>query len=627
MNAPGLQKEKFSFQAEMKQLLQLITHSLYTHREIFLRELISNASDALQKLHFASLTDDTVLGDDTELKIKIDFDEKAKTLSISDNGIGMNKAELKDNIGTIARSGTVKFAKKLTGDQNKDAELIGRFGVGFYSVFMVSDEVTLETRSYKSGKSYEWVSKGTGSYTLEPIQKKDRGTRITFKFRKDAEEFASIYRLESIIRKYSDFVSFPIEFNGKPANKAKAIWTRGKKEVKDEEYVEFYKYIAHKSDDPLSTLHLSVEAPAQFKAVLFIPQERDMSLFDRENLETKLHLYVKRVYIQDDCKDLLPAYLRFVRGVVDSEDLPLNISRELTQHSSVMAKINKYLVRKLLAEFQSWADSDKEKYEKFWNAFGNHIKEGIYIDSINRDKLTKLFRCHSSHSSDELTSLEDYTKRMGPDQKEIYYVSGKNKAAIEISPNLEFFRENKIEVLYFYDEIDEFIMPMIDEFEGKKIVEIDKADLEFNASKEQKKEMSKTAKSKLVRYFKDILSDKVEEVVESKRLVESPCTLVNPKDGLNSHMERLMKGLNSDFKPSKKTFEINFSNPLIQHMSKIQQQFPQDQVLRDCIEQLYDTAALQDGSLEDHTHMVPRTIKMMEKVTELHFNSIAQSAG
>lgn len=629
MSAPKSNMEQFSFQAEMKQLLHLITHSLYTHREIFLRELISNASDALNKLHFASLTDAKVLGDDTELIIKIELDETNKTLSISDNGIGMNKNELKDNIGTIAKSGTMKFMKNLTGDQKKDSDLIGRFGVGFYSVFMVADKVTLETKSYKSGKAYRWTSKGTGSYTVEPIDKKGRGTKISFKFRKDAEEFATKYRIESIIRKYSDFVSFPIEFNDETANKAKAIWTRDKKEVKEEEYTDFYKYIAHKTTDPLTTLHLSVEAPAQFKAILFVPREGDISLFDRDNLDTKLHLYVKRVFIQDDCKDLLPGYLRFVRGVVDSEDLSLNISREVTQHSSILSKINKYLVRKLLGEFQSWANSDKEKYKTFWEAFGNHIKEGIHTDFMNRDKLIKLFRCHSSVSPDELTSLEEYTQRMGTDQKEIYYVYGKNKTAIELSPNMEYFRKNNIEVLYLYEEIDDFIMPSIGEFEGKKIVEINQADLEFKSSEKQgeKQEdsgITDAAKKKLLGYFKDILGNKVEEVIESKRLIDSPCTLVNPKDGMSAHMERMMRGIDSSFQRGKRTFEINFNNPLIQQLSKIQQEFPQDSLLKDCIEQLYDTAALQDGSIDEPVNMIPRTIKMMETATQLHLNSIQE---
>ena len=630
MSAPKSNMEKFAFQAEMKQLLHLITHSLYSHREIFLRELISNASDALNKLHFASLTDAKVLRDDTDLKINIELDEEAKTLSISDNGIGMNKNELKDNIGTIAKSGTMKFMKNLAGDQKKDSDLIGRFGVGFYSVFMVADQVALESRSYKSGKAYRWVSKGTGSYTIEPIEKKDRGTKISFKFRKDAEEFASKYRIESIIKKYSDFVSFPIEFNNETANKAKAIWTRDKKEVKNEEYADFYKYIAHKSDDPLTTLHLSVEAPAQFKAILFVPQEGDIRLFERDNLDPKLHLYVKRVFIQDDCKDLLPSYLRFVRGVVDSEDLPLNISREVTQHSSILSKINKYLVRKLLGAFQSWADSDKEKYEKFWKAFGNHIKEGIHTDFKNRDKLIKLFRSYSSLHPDELTSLDEYIKRMGVDQKEIYYVYGKNKTAIELSPNMEYFRKNKIEVLYLYEEIDDFIMPSIGEFQGKKIVEINKADLEFETSEKQKDKqedsgISKSVRKKLLGYFKDILNEKIEDVVESKRLIDSPCTLVNPKDGMNAHMERLMRGIDYSYQKSKRTFEINFNNPLIQQLSKIQEQFPQDQLLKDCIEQLYETAALRDGSLDDPINLIPRAIKMMETATELHLNSMAQN--
>ena len=353
-----------------------------------------------------------------------------------------------------------------------------------------------------------------------------------------------------------------------------------------------------------------------------------MQLFERDNLDTKLHLYVKRVFIQDDCKDLLPGYLRFVRGVVDSEDLPLNVSREVTQHSAVLSKINKYLVRKLLGEFQSWAEKDNEKYEKFWKAFGNHIKEGIHSDFMNRDKLVKLFRCYSSYDPEKLTSLEDYVQRMSTDQKEIYYVYGRNKTAIELSPNMEYFRKNNIEVLYLYEEIDDFIMPSIGEFDGKKIVEINNADLDFDSAKDEKKaseegDIPESSKKKLMGYFKDILGNKIEEVVESKRLVDSPCTLVNPKDGMNAHMERLMKGIDNNFKGSKRTLELNFGNEMIQRLSKIQRQFPQDELLKDCIEHLYETAALRDGSLEDPVDMIPRAIKIMDSATRLHFDSLS----
>lgn len=620
-----VEKKEYQFQAEMSQLLHLITHSLYTHREIFLRELISNASDALNKLHFLSLTDEKVLGEDGELKIEIKLDEEKKTFSISDNGIGMTEEELINNIGTIASSGTGKFFSKLTGDTKKDLELIGQFGVGFYAVFMVADEVTVDTRSYQSEQGYRWISSGSGSYTIEPIDKPDRGTSIAFTFKKDAEEFASKWRIESTIKKYSDFVAFPISLNEEKANKSTALWARPKNEIKDEEYNEFFKYIANSTEEPLSRMHLSVEAPVQFKAIMYIPQKPDRFLFTQE-LDTRIHLYVKRVFIQNDCKELIPQWLRFVKGIVDSEDLDLNISREVTQKNVIMEKINKYLVRKLLGEFKDWAEKDKEKYEHFWSEFGTFIKEGIHMDFSNREKLIELYRCYSSYDPDKLTSLNDYVQRMQPDQEEIYYVYGKDKEAIENSPNLEYFKKNAIEVLYLYDEIDDFIMPSIGTYQEKVLVGIDKADLKLKKEGEDKEDASEKldekAKKKLLGYFKDILGERVQDVIESERLVDSACTLVSPKDGMNANMERMMKMMDQNFKGSKKVMEVNTKNPLIQALSKIQQKFPQDPLLKDCIEQLFEGASLLEGSLESPSKMVPRSTAIMEKAASLYFESI-----
>lgn len=621
------QKKEFQFQAEMSQLLQLITHSLYTHREIFLRELISNASDALNKLHFASLTDEKVLGSDGELKIDIKLDEDKKTFSISDNGLGMSHDELVSDIGTIASSGTINFIEKMTGDSKRDLELIGQFGVGFYAVFMIADEVTVDSRSYQSEEGFRWISKGTGSYTIEPIKMEKRGTTISFKFKKESEDFASKWKIESIIKKYSDFVSFPIDLNGEKINQSTALWTKPKDEVKDDEYKEFFKYIANSTLEPKSWMHLSVEAPVQFKSILFIPEEADRHLMTSGDLDTRLHLYVKRVFIQNDCKELIPQWLRFVKGVVDSEDLDLNISREVTQKSAVMDKINKYLVRKLLGEFKDWAKKEKKKYEKFWTDFGYFIKEGIHLDFANREKLIELYRCHSSFDPEKLTSLKEYVDRMGTDQTEIYFVFGRNRVTIENSPNLEYFKKNEIEVLYLYDEIDDFIMPSIGTYKEKNLVGIDKADLKLEDDKskkdeEEKGKINKTAKKKLLGYFKDILGDRVEDVVESQRLVDSACTLVSPKDAMNPNMERMMKMMDKNFKNSKRLMEVNIQNPLIQHLSAIQQKFPQDPLLKECIEQLYEGACLLEGTLEDPSSMVPRNTSIMEKATELYYKSI-----
>ncbi|MDH5559352.1 MAG: molecular chaperone HtpG [Deltaproteobacteria bacterium] len=614
--------EEFQFQAEMSQLLHLITHSLYSHREIFLRELISNASDALNKIHFSSLTNDKILGDDPELKIQIQFDEKKKTFSITDNGIGMTHDELIKNIGTIASSGTSEFIKQITGDKNKDMELIGKFGVGFYSVFMVADEVSVESRSFDDKKAYKWTSAGTGSFSIEPIEKDKRGTTISFKFNKDSQEFASKFKIESIIKKYSDFVSFPIELNEEITNKSTALWARDKKEIKKEDYIEFYKYISNAYDEPLSWQHFNVEAPVQFKSILFIPKEPDRQLFN-QNLDTKIMLYVKRVFIQNDCKDLLPQWLRFVHGVVDSEDLSLNVSRETTQKSPVMDKISKYLVKKLIAEFQKWAEKDQDKYASFWKEFGNFIKEGIHTDFSNKDKLIELYRCYSSESPDKLISLMDYKNRMGVDQEEIYFVCGKNKDIIENSPNIEYFRKNKIEVLYLFDEIDDFIMPSIGTYQKKKLVGIDKAEIKISESEENKKDaLGKADQEKLLGYIKDILGEKVEDVIESKRLVDSACTLVSPKDEMNANMEKMMKMMDKNYQGSKRVMEINSSNSLIKNLSSIQNKSPQDPLLKDCIEQLYEGARLLEGSLNDPSRLVPRTNQIMQKATDLYLKSI-----
>jgi molecular chaperone HtpG len=614
--------EEFKFQAEMSQLLHLITHSLYTHREIFLRELISNASDALNKLHFASLTDDKVLGDDTELKIDISLDEKKKTFTLSDNGVGMSHDELISNLGTIANSGTSKFMDKLTGNKEADLELIGRFGVGFYAVFMVTDEVTVETRSFKDKKGFRWISSGTGSYSIEEIELEKRGTSISFKFKKDADEFAHKWKIESTIKKYSDFVSYPISLNKESANKSKAIWTRDQNEVKDEEYKDFFKYISHGQSDPLTWLHLKVEAPVQFKAIAYIPTEPERELFT-QNLDPKMHLYVKRVFIQDDCKDLVPQWLRFVQGVVDSEDLTLNVSREVTQFSPVMEKINKYLVRKILAELKSWTTKEPEKYEQFWKNFGNFIKEGIHADFTNKEKLTELYRAESSLEEGKLVSLAEYVERMVTDQNEIYYVYGKNREAIEQSPNLEYFRKNKIEVLYLYEEIDDFIMPSLGPYKEKQLVGIDKADLKLSEQDENTKNiMEEGSKKSLLSLFKKILGEKVGDVIESQRLVSSACTLVSPKDGMNANMERMMKMMDKNFQGGKRVMEINLTNPLIQHLAEIQKKNSEDKLLKECIEQLYEGACLLEGSLEDPTKMVPRASVIMEKATDLYLQSL-----
>lgn len=616
--------EEFQFQAEMSQLLHLITHSLYSHREIFLRELVSNASDALNKLHFAALTDSSILGEDGDLKIQLTLDEEKKSLTISDNGIGMNKDELIANIGTIANSGTSNFMQNMTGDKTKDIELIGRFGVGFYAVFMVSDEVTVESRSYQDEKGWRWISNGTGSFTIEEIEKPTRGTSISFTLKEDAAEFATKWKVDSIIKKYSDFVSFPIFVGEEQANKSTALWARSKDEVTEEEYKEFFGYIAHSGGEPMSWQHLSVEAPVQFNSILYIPTEPDRFNGQQEQ-HSKVHLYVKRVFIQNDCKDLLPPWLRFVQGVVDSEDLTLNVSREVTQDSPVMAKIQKYLVKKIMGELSDWAKSDKEKYDNFWSKFGNFIKEGIHADPGHKEKLLDLYRAQSSNGADAWVSLQDYVDRMKDGQEEIYYVYGKNRAAIESNPNLEYFKKNEIEVLYITEEIDDFVMPTMGPYLEKQIVGIDKADLKLDAAEDEPKETESEEKTKnsLIDLFKTTLGDKVSDVTPSNRLVDSACTLVSPKEGMNANMERMMKMMDQNFQGAKRVMEINLKNPLIQSLGTIQEKNGGDPLLTEMIDQLFESASLLEGSLEDPAPMAARSAKLMEKLAELYQKNLA----
>ena len=619
---------EYQFQAEMSQLLHLITHSLYSHREIFLRELISNASDALSKFHFLSLTSPEILEGDGELKIQVHLDEENKTLSIQDNGIGMTHEELIQSIGTIAKSGTAGFMSQMTGDKQKDLELIGRFGVGFYAVFMIADQVTVESKSYteKGNLGNRWTSEGTGTFNIEEIELEQRGTKISFKFKEDAEEFAHTHKIQDVIKKYSDFVSFPIELNGESANTSKAIWARPKSEITDEEYREFFNYINHVDGEPLEHLHLVAEAPVQFKSLLYVPSTPPANFFNPEDRNSKISLYVKKVFIQSDNQELLPGWLRFVSGVVDSEDLTLNVSREVTQDSPVMAKINTYLTKKLLSLFAKWAKDDAEKYNNFFKSFGNYIKEGIHTDFGNRDKLMELYRSPSSAEPAGLVSLEQYVERMTEEQSEIYYVYGKNQAAIESNPNLEYFKKNKIEVLYFYEDIDELVLGGVGTFKEKALVGIDKADLKLDSAQDdEKSEESATTqeeKDQVIELFKKVLGARVSDVIPSSRLVESPATLVAPKDSMGPQMERMMKMMDQNFAGSKRVMEINLSNPLVQNLGKIVEKSPNDPILADCVEQLFEGASLLEGNLEDPTQMVPRANRLMGMAAQLHLKAL-----
>lgn len=611
--------EQFEFRAEMKQLLHLIIHSLYTHPEIFLRELISNASDALNKIRFRMLTDKNVLDPEKELKIWIEVDEKKKTFSIEDSGIGMTRQELIEEIGTVAHSGTLEFLQKLQQEKKYvDGNLIGQFGVGFYSVFMVGDEVTIDTRHAEpDSKAYRWISRGEGTFTVEESDRQERGTKISFTFKKEAEEFASPYRIKEIIRKYSNFVDFPILLNKEQVNRVTAIWQRPKSEIKEEELIEFYKFIADDYQPPLGHLQLSIEGSVNFKALIFIPQTAP-PLFFREDLEKTLHLYSNKIFIQDNARELLPEYLRFTKGIVDSEDIPLNVSREWIQTSPVITKIRNTLVGKILSFLEDWAKNEPEKYKKFYQNFGALFKTGINSDFANRDKIIELLRFESTKTEEgQLVSLKDYVSRMKEGQKEIYYLSGENKDVLKRSPNLEYFRKNDIEVLLLADPIDIFIIPGIPEYDKKPIKSIEKADLDFKPDEKAGEEAltSGLAKS-LITVFKETLGDKVADVIESKRLVNSPVTLVSSKEGMDSSMEKMMKLMDKDFTSSKKILEVNTRHPLIKNLARINLVSSKDILLRTCILQLYEGALLLNNNLESPGEFINRMTEIMVKATQ-----------
>jgi len=465
------QLQTFEFKAEMKQLLNIIVHSLYTHPEIFLRELISNASDALNKVRFRLLTDKNILDPDDELQIKIEVDEKKRLFVIEDNGIGMTYDELVNNIGTVARSGTLEFLNRMKEEgKSLDGNLIGQFGVGFYSVFMVTDEVIIETRSADiNSKGYRWKSSGEGTFTIEEYDKKNRGTRISFILKDSAKEFSSEYRIKEIIEKYSNFADFPILLKGKKINKVSALWQRKADEITDKDAYEFYKFLTNDMDDPLGYWAISVEGVVNFKALLFIPSKAPFDYLWLQK-EKSLHLYSNKILIQSDCKDLLPEYLRFTKGVVDTSDLPLNISREVTQYTPVMEKIRGILTAKILGFLKDWAENKQDKYLKFYKNFGTLLKSGLNSDFVNRDKLIELLLFESSAKPQgQMTSLKEYVSRMKDFQKEIYYLSGDNRDLLEHNPKLEYFRKNGIEVLFLTEPIDVFIMPGITEYEKSRL--------------------------------------------------------------------------------------------------------------------------------------------------------------
>ncbi|MCB1770349.1 MAG: molecular chaperone HtpG [Candidatus Competibacteraceae bacterium] len=618
-------KETLGFQAEVQQLLRLVAHSLYSHKEVFLRELISNASDACDKLRFEALTDGALYEDDPELKIRVTFDKDARTITVTDNGIGMDRQEVIDNIGTIARSGTRQFMQKLTGDQARDANLIGQFGVGFYSSFIVADKVTLRTR--RAGMSAEhgvlWESTGEGEYTLETIEKPTRGTEVTLHLHEDDSDLLNEWQLRSIITKYSDHITLPVimpvqkysedkdappKFEDERINQAAALWARPKNEIKDEEYKEFYKHVGHDFEDPMAWTHNRVEGKLEYTSLLFIPNRAPFDLWDREQRHG-VKLYVQRVFIMDDAEHLMPRYLRFVRGVIDSNDLPLNISRELLQSSKTVDSIRGGSVKKVLGLLEDMATNDAEKYSKFWKEFGRVLKEGPAEDYSNREQIAKLLRFASTHndSSDQTVALADYVARMKEGQDKIYYISADSFAAAKNSPHLEIFRKKGLEVLLLTDRVDEWLMSHLTEFDGKHFQSVAKGalDLDKIASEEEKQEQKQAEDQykDLLTKVKEVLSDKVNEVRISSRLTDSPACLVVDEHGLSPHLERLLRDAGQNVPMSKPYLELNPGHSLITRLKN------EADATRfsDWTNLLFEQAVLAEGGqLEDPASFVKR---------------------
>ena len=620
-------KETMQFQTEINQLLQLMIHSLYSNKEIFLRELISNASDACDKLRFEALADPALLTGDSELKVEVDFDPEAGTITVRDNGIGMNRDEVIANIGTIAKSGTREFFERLSGDQTKDAKLIGQFGVGFYSAFIVADRVSLNTRraGMEAEHGVRWESDGTGTYTLETLDLPARGTEIVLHLREEErQDLLSAWRLRSIINKYSDHIPLSIRMRkigegGKPGdewetvNKASALWQRSKSEISDDEYKEFYRYVSHDYGDPLTWSHNHVEGRLEYTSLLFIPAKAPFDLWDH-NHPHGIKLYVQRVFIMDDAEQLLPRYLRFVRGVIDSSDLPLNVSREILQGNRVIDQMRSGSVKRILSLLEEMAGKEPEKYQTFWNEFGRALKEGPGEDYGNREQIAKLLRFASTHTDTETqnVSLADYLARMAEGQDKIYYITADSFLAAKNSPQLELLRKKGIEVLLLSDRVDEWLTSHLPEFEGKALASVAKGALDLGAieTEEERKSQAETEKGAegLVERIKNALGERVEAVRVSHRLTSSPACIVLGERDMALYMQQLLKQAGHEVSSTKPVLEINPTHPMLARIEgeKDDIRFAEWSAL------LLDQAILAEGGqLEDPAGFVARINQLM----------------
>jgi len=631
------QKETLGFQAEVKQLLNLMIHSLYSNKEIFLRELISNASDAEDKLRFKSLSSPELLEDDADLAIRLSHDADAGTITISDNGIGMNRQEVVENLGTIARSGTSEFISQLSGDQKKDAKLIGQFGVGFYSSFIVADRVEVVTRKAGTPDSegVRWISAGDGEFTIENVEGAPRGTQITLFLKEDAKEFADGFRLRNLVKKYSDHISFPVKMPKEPegeeaedkkaedlgeetVNEATALWTLSRNEIKDEEYKNFYKHIAHDFEDPLTWSHNRVEGSLDYTSLLYIPARAPFDLYNRE-VPRGLKLYVQRVFIMDDAEQFLPLYMRFVKGVIDSNDLSLNVSREILQNDKTVDSIKTALTKRILDMLKKLANKDPEAYQKFWDEFGQVLKEGPAEDFGNREKIAKLLRFATTHTGDatQNVSLDDYLARMKEGQDKIYYITADSHAAAKSSPHLEIFRKKGIEVLILSDRIDEWMMGYLSDYEGKHLQDVARGALDLGdvENEEEKKEQEAATESHkdLLERIKTALGDQVKEVKVTKRLTDSPACLVVGDYDMGAQMRKIMEAAGQPVPDSKPIFEVNVDHPLLQRLEKEKS----DERFIDLAAILFDQASLASGEqLSDPGNYVSRLNRLLLELAE-----------
>ncbi|HTJ93889.1 MAG TPA: molecular chaperone HtpG [Pararobbsia sp.] len=617
-------QETLSFQAEVKQLLHLMIHSLYSNKEIFLRELISNASDAADKLRFEAIANPALFENDSNLRIRVSYDKTARTITIEDNGIGMSRDEAVTNLGTIAKSGTRDFFSKLSGDQQKDAQLIGQFGVGFYSGFIVADKITVESRraGLAANEAVRWVSAGDGEFTIELIDRAQRGTAITLHLREGEDELLSGYRLKSVIQKYSDHIALAIQMpkeewdqeksetvvrdEDETINQASALWARSKSEIDDAQYKQFYQHLSHDHLDPLAWTHNRVEGRSEYIQLLYLPSQAPFDLYDR-NKHGGLKLYVRRVFIMDDAEQLLPGYLRYIRGVVDSSDLPLNVSREILQESRDVKTIRDGVTKRALSMLEDLAENDKDKYTTFWGAFGQVLKEGVGEDFTNKDRVAKLLRFASTNndSAEQTVSFADYVSRMKDNQTKIYYVTADSWLAARNSPHLEVFRKKGVEVLLLTDRVDEWALSFLTEFDGKPLASVARGDLDLGELSDEEKQAQEKVSGDLkplVEKIQDVLKDKAKEVRLTFRLTDSPSCLVADEGDMSGYLQRMLKAAGQTMPESRPILEINPEHPLVQRLNA------ETPAIEDWSHLLFDQALLAEGgTLEDPASYVRRT--------------------